>query len=107
MPKTKKNPYVIDTKMFLNEWYQAVNSTPRKTMEELVAILQIQCDSDPKNAGHSKTLTASMLSGKMNYYRRSWDIKMIKPAMPDNTGGDRKATKDATIKRFREAGLVE
>ena len=108
MPEIKLNKtYVIDTKDFLNEWYNAVKATPPKTMVELVAILQANCDADPKNAGHEKKLTASMLSGKMNYYRRSWDIKMIKPEMPSGDGGDRKVTKDNTMKRFKEAGLIE
>ena len=81
MPE-KKPYYSIDPEIFLQCWYDSLEKS--HTIQQMVEELQERCDADPKNAkavanGDGKTLTVSQIDSKMNYYRKSYELKISKP----------------------------
>jgi len=102
-----KNPYVIDREIFFDEWFAAVTSNPKKDMDEYTAIMQKKCDADAENKGRSKILTNEYLRGKMNYYRKSWELKMEMPATTGKSGGDRQKFQEDYMDKFTKAKAVD
>jgi len=107
MPKkTKIKRYKVDTDIFMEVWYKAVEDKDKiwsfaKFLEEL----QKKCDADPRNKGLSKKLDETTMLGKMNYYRKSWGLDIARPTTEKKgLAREREERKKMYMEKFKKAG---
>lgn len=105
----KERRYIIDSEIFLEAWYRAVSRKPEPlSMAEFIAVLKLACDKDERNAGLTREWTEAQIKSKMDYYNRSWGLKIVKPKMSkSNTIGARQERRDKYTRLFKEGGYAE
>ena len=101
--------YAIDPEIFLQTWYDTLQKN--QTIQFMVELLQQRCDEDPKNKqavenGAGKTLTVQQIDSKMNYYRKSYEMKIKKPRN-ELAKTQRKIRKEKFQDLFMQGGFIE